>query len=462
MKTFLKYKINFIIILLFGMIITFSSVFADETNNSTNIINYKDINCNKALIMDAKNGSVIYSKNGFDKVFPASTTKVLTAILAIENLDLQKSVVASSTAIYATPEESSSMYIQIGEVLTVKQLLYGLMLPSGNDAANVLAESVSGDISKFVELMNAKSKEIGCTNTHFVNPHGFHDDNHYTTAYDMAKILRYAIQNKTFREIIETKYIEIPATNKTNTVRKLTNTNKLVNKNYKSTYYYEYAIAGKTGFTNEARGTLVTYGKKDGKEVIVTLFDGTQLLGKEVRYYDAKKLFEYAFNNYSYNTLLNANSFKFDFFDKNTNKTYTLKLNGDITSLTSKNKNYIITYNDMLVDVEKLNTINNNIKIYQDNLENQIIGSVNIRIKGENLLLENKYNLIIDSVKDNSTLLEKISNSRNFKLTLLILLFLIIILLVIVLVKNKKSDKNNYLDNKRYSRIKLKHRGEKF
>lgn len=116
----------------------------------------------------------------------------------------------------------------------------------------------------------------------------------------------------------------------------------------------------------------------------------------------------------------------------------------------------------MLVDVEKLNTINNNIKIYQDNLENQIIGSVNIRIKGENLLLENKYNLIIDSVKDNSTLLEKISNSRNFKLTLLILLFLIIILLVIVLVKNKKSDKNNYLDNKRYSRIKLKHRGEKF
>lgn len=462
MKTFLKYKINFIIILLFGMIITFSSVFADETNNSTNIINYKDINCNKALIMDAKNGSVIYSKNGFDKVFPASTTKVLTAILAIENLDLQKSVVASSTAIYATPEESSSMYIQIGEVLTVKQLLYGLMLPSGNDAANVLAESVSGDISKFVELMNAKSKEIGCTNTHFVNPHGFHDDNHYTTAYDMAKILRYAIQNKTFREIIETKYIEIPATNKTNTVRKLTNTNKLVNKNYKNTYYYEYAIAGKTGFTNEARGTLVTYGKKDGKEVIVTLFDGTQLLGKEVRYYDAKKLFEYAFNNYSYNTLLNANSFKFDFFDKNTNKTYTLKLNGDITSLTSKNKNYIITYNDMLVDIEKLNTINNNIKIYQDNLENQIIGSVNIRIKGENLLLENKYNLIIDSVKDNSTLLEKISNSRNFKLTLLILLFLIILLLVIVLVKNKKSDKNNYLDNKRYSRIKLKHRGEKF
>ena len=107
MKTFLKYKINVIIILLFGIIITSSSIFADETNNSTNIINYKDINCNKALIMDVKNGSVLYSKNGFDKVFPASTTKVLTAILAIENLDLQKSVVASSTAIYSTPEESS-------------------------------------------------------------------------------------------------------------------------------------------------------------------------------------------------------------------------------------------------------------------------------------------------------------------------------------------------------------------
>lgn len=175
-----------------------------------------------------------------------------------------------------------------------------------------------------------------------------------------------------------------------------------------------------------------------------------------------KKLFEYAFNNYSYNTLLNANSFKFDFFDKNTNKTYTLKLDGDITSLTAENKNYVITYNDMLVDVEKLDTINNNIKIYQDNLENQIVGSVNIKIKGENLLLENKYNLVIDSIEDNSTLLEKISNSRNFKLTLIILLFLIMIILVIVLVKNKKSNNNNYLDNKRYSRIKLKHRGEKF
>ena len=306
-----------------------------------------EILCKKAIVMDLDSGNVLYSKDAFEKVYPASTTKILTAILTIENLDINKSIVVSENAVKSTPEYSSVMGVKAGELFTVKELLYGLMLPSGNDAAIVLAEAVSGTEEKFVELMNEKAKEIGCLNTHFTNPHGFHDDNHYTTAYDMALITKYALKNKDFREIIETKSIEIKATNMTNTARKFVNTNKLVNKDYEGTYYYEYATAGKTGFTDEARGTLVTYGKKDDKNVLIAVFDGTQLTNNEVRYKDAKNLFEYTFNSFTKQVILNSNAFEISVKDENKNFDYTLKLKNDITSL--------ITSNEYFYDYENIN-----------------------------------------------------------------------------------------------------------
>ena len=159
---------------------------------------------NSAIAIDADNLSVLYGKNINTTVYPASITKIMTAILALENLNLNDSVIVSKNAI-KIPWDSSSIYLKEGEILTVKELLYGLLLNSGNDAANVLAEAVSGSIDEFIVLMNNKAKELGCSGTNFINAHGYSDDNHYTTALDIVKIFDYCIKNETFMEIISTK-----------------------------------------------------------------------------------------------------------------------------------------------------------------------------------------------------------------------------------------------------------------
>ena len=452
----INYKIVIVAFLVALINILSSNTFAIEDEN---------IKCKKAIVMDIDSGSVLYSKNGFDKVYPASTTKVLTAIIAIENLDLEKTVVASENAIKSTPDGSSVMYLKVGEILTVKQLLYGLMLPSGNDAANVLAEEVASSTEKFVEIMNEKAKEIGCTSTHFTNPHGFHDDNHYSTAYDMAKILRYALNNKIFRDIIETKSVEIPQTNKTATARRLINTNKMVNKKYQDTYYYEYAIAGKTGFTDEARGTLVTYGKKDGKNIIITVFDGTQLLGNEVRYFDAKLLFEYAFNNFNIADIIHSSSVSFDIYDEVSGYTYRLKLKDDISSLT-KNKDYIISYDDLEINLDLLNKISNNLSLYTD-LENYSVGSINIKINGDSIYLDSKYPLILTEINKENNILNKISknlekdiNTSIIFISILTGSILILIIIKVILKNNIRNENNIVFSNS--SRIKLKRHKDKF
>ena len=269
--------------------------------------------CNSAVVIDSQTGAILYNKNGDKKVYPASTTKIMTAILAIENLDLNTPITASRNAIYSTPAGSSSIYLQVGEVMSVKNLLYGLLVKSGNEVGNVLGEAVSGSIDEFVDLMNKKAKELGCTNTHFSNPHGFHEDDHYTTANDMAKIMQYCIKNETFRQIVETQSIVLDATNKTATKRYLTNTNKMFDEDYPD-MYYEYIVGGKTGFTDEARGTFVGYCSKDNKSIIVSVFDGSQDIydGNEARFVDTKNLSEYIFDDFVKNDIENKDNLKFE------------------------------------------------------------------------------------------------------------------------------------------------------
>ena len=449
MKNFFKHIT--IPIFVFILFFNFNTIFG---------ITDEEILCNKAIVMDTDSGSVLYSKGAYDKVYPASTTKILTAILAIENLKLDTPIVVSENAVKSTPEYSSVMGVKAGEIFSVKELLYGLMLPSGNDAANVLAEAISFNIDDFVKLMNEKAKQIGCLNTNFTNPHGFHDDNHYTTPYDMALITKYALQNSDFREIIETKSVEIKATNKTDTARKFTNTNKLVNKDYEGTYYYEYATAGKTGFTDEARGTLVTYGKKDDKNIIIAVFDGTQLVGNEVRYFDAKKLFEYAFNNFTKQVILDSNKFEIKITDENTNYNYTLTLKDDITSLINSNE-YFYDYNDIDINFTNIDNIINNIEIYENNLKNEKIGTINIDFKGKNLLLNNNYDLYIRNYKNNNLF---VINKENYKIFLAIILTILIIILLIIKANNKiKNNRNSkFTFDTNPSRIKLKHHKDSF
>lgn len=207
----------------------------------------------------------------------------------------------------------SNANIQVGEELTINQLLHVLLINSANEAANVLAEHIAGSVDSFSTMMNAKAAELGCLNTHFVNPNGIHNKEHYSTAYDLALIGRYAMQNETFREIVATTFYTLPATNKYATNdRVFGSTNELIKKNTSDrvdNYYYEYATGIKTGYTDAAKSCIVASAKKDNIEYIVVILNaGTTENGLSARYLDCKNLFNYAFENYTVKTLHEANS----------------------------------------------------------------------------------------------------------------------------------------------------------
>ena len=383
--------------------------------------------CNSAVVIDSQTGAILYNKNGDKKVYPASTTKIMTAILAIENLDLNTPITASRNAIYSTPVGSSSIYLQVGEVMSVKNLLYGLLVKSGNEVGNVLGEAVSGSIDEFVDLMNKKAKELGCTNTHFSNPHGFHEDDHYTTANDMAKIMQYCIKNETFRQIVETQSIVLDATNKTATKRYLTNTNKMFDEDYPD-MYYEYIVGGKTGFTDEARGTFVGYCSKDNKSIIVSVFDGSQDIydGNEARFVDTKNLSEYIFDDFVKNDIENKDNLKFEIKDKNTDTKYEIGIKDNISTL-SDNENYRLDYNILLND--KINYSDNSTKV----------GTLEVLAKNSNndFLFKNNYDLYILGTSEYKYF--SIYKYLDKIIIALIILFIFLILLNLILnLKGKK------------------------
>lgn len=254
--------------------------------------------------MKVKHGNVLYSKNSSKIMYPASTTKIMTAILAIENCDLTEKATVSQNAVSLVPSGYTNAKLVPGEKLSVEDLLYALMLNSANEAANVLAEHVSGSIDKFVVLMNEKAKELGCKSTNFLNANGMHNENHYTTAEDLAIIANYCMENETFKKIVSTYTYELPTTELyTNNDRIMTNTNALINP--KSQYYYEYAIGVKTGFTTQAGNCLVSCAEKDGIQLIcVTLKAGSTTNNSSYRFADSKTLLEYGFENFSLQTLI--------------------------------------------------------------------------------------------------------------------------------------------------------------
>lgn len=266
-----------------------------------------------AILMDMNTGKILYEKNIHQKMYPASMTKVLTAIIVLENCNLEEIATVSYDAVMSVDFGYVSANLQIGEELTVEQLLNLLMVSSSNDAANVLAEHVSGSNSSFAELLNKKALEIGCKNTHFVNPSGAHDENHYSTAYDLALIGRYAMGIPKFRELAKKTFYQLPATNKYEKEDRIyTTTNELLvsnNNDRDDNYYYKYAIGIKTGFTTPAGNCLMAACEKDNFSFIsVVLKDGQTKEGLSARYIDTKNLFEYGYSNYSLKQLAKKDS----------------------------------------------------------------------------------------------------------------------------------------------------------
>ncbi|MBE7032272.1 MAG: D-alanyl-D-alanine carboxypeptidase [Ruminococcaceae bacterium] len=239
------------------------------------------LSARSAVVLDCASGRILFSQNGNEKRGMASTTKIMTAITALENTDLSKTVTISPTA---SGVEGSSMYLAKGEKLTLEELVYGLMLVSGNDAATAIAEAVSGSVEKFSGLMNEKASKIGAINTSFTNPHGLSDENHYTTALDLAKITAYALENPKFAEIVSTKIKKLPQS-EGGIARTLVNHNKFLN-------MYEGCIGVKTGFTKATGRCLVTAVEKDGMKLVCVTLNAPD------DWNDHKELYNKAFSEY--------------------------------------------------------------------------------------------------------------------------------------------------------------------
>ena len=248
------------------------------------------IEATSAVLMDVVTESVLYSKNADQQLYPASITKIMTALLACENLDMNDKLVVSEAAAYVIESGSSSIYGDAGEEFTVEQAMMGLMLESANEMALALAEKTSGSVKKFVELMNWRARHLSCKNTHFNNPHGLHDELHYTTANDMAKIAKAAWFNPEFRKFCTQGIYEIPPTNKFEETRYLLNHHKMMPTR---DYAYEGVLGGKTGWTSAAGSTLVTYAKR-GSTVLMAVVMG----GINGNWADTAALLDYGFNNF--------------------------------------------------------------------------------------------------------------------------------------------------------------------
>lgn len=256
----------------------------NKTKNNFQEEDSKNLNIDApfAVVIDEKTGNILYSKNSKDKCYPASTTKILTAITALENCSI-KDRFTCGEELNMIHNDSSKAGLVKGEKLTLDTLLKCLLIPSGNDAAYVIAVNTarekSGDasmkisdaIAYFCDLMNKTAEKIGAENSNFINPDGYHDTNHYTSAYDMALIARYAMKNKTFRKIVRTSEFDLPGLKERDRV--LYNTDKLILKG--NSYYYKYAVGIKTGHTDEAGYCLVSAASFEDKEVIaVVMGDG--------------------------------------------------------------------------------------------------------------------------------------------------------------------------------------------
>jgi len=292
--------IFFIFIFLMQFIIFISPSYADSDNLKTY--------CPSCILIEANTGKILYEKNSNDVRFPASTTKIMTAILTVENCNLDDVATVSHNAVYSIPYDYTHASLKEGEELTIEQLLYALMIPSANDAAIVLAEHISGSVEEFAKLMNKRAEELGCKNTHFVNPNGIHSKDHTSTSYDLALMGKFAMQNSIIRKIVSTTQFTLPVTNKySKTDRIFNNSNDLL-KTY-SRYYYEGTTGVKTGYTGEAGNCIIASAKKNDFEVILVVLGGESTnTGLSQRYLDCKTLFDYAFNNYSLKTLNEKNA----------------------------------------------------------------------------------------------------------------------------------------------------------
>ena len=303
-----RFKINQIFILLLGLCLFLSTsmtvyaapdykALAEQRKNlpieSNSYENWPDgpaISAQSAIVMDVDSGTVLYAKNIHEMLYPASTTKIMTCLLAVENATMNENVEFSYDAVFGVPRDGSNMGIDVGEILPMEDCLYGILVGSANEVAAAVGEHIGGDTETFLQMMNDRAKELGCKNTNFMNANGLHDDNHYTTAYDLALIAQAFFSNDYLANIANTPRVHFEPTATQPDDFYLNNKNKLVSGEIK----YEYYLGGKTGYTSDARQTLVSCAEKDGMRLVCVV------MKEETpdQFNDTVTLFNYGFSNF--------------------------------------------------------------------------------------------------------------------------------------------------------------------
>lgn len=397
------YKLFFVIIFL--MIILFNNF---KVYANTDI----KVNAKAALMIEKNTGKIIYEENAKEKKYPASVTKILTAILVLENCELDDVATVSEKSISNIPSGYVIAPLFVGEKISIEDLLYALMLKSANDAAYVLAEHVGGSVEGFSEMMNKKAKELGCENTHFVNPNGIHDEEHYTTAYDLYLISKYAMENEKFAKIVSTFQYTLSATNKyPNKDRVMQSTNYFLNQ--KSKFYNKDVKGIKTGTTLEAGNCLITEITRDGFDYI------TVVLGAETsesKFSETQKIIKYAFDNYTFTNLHNKGD---------------VIKNIEVEKATKETKNLNLVISDEI-------TVINNIKIKADDMKPEITLNENIKapiIKGQEL---GSIKYSVDGLEYNAKLLAE-NDVEHEKYYVQILIGSIIAFCILIIIKKVKG-----------------------
>lgn len=288
MKKYIFAVLLSVCLLVNNSILAFSSTI--ETNDIVNWPTGPDLGAEAAFLMEANTGVILYAKNPHKKMYPASTTKLLTALLAAENAEMTDMVTFSHDAVFSLEPGSSNIGIDPGQAMPMEECLYGIMVGSANEVANAVAEHVGGSMEGFVDMMNKKVEELGLTDTHFTNANGLHDTEHYTSVYDLAMMAREFFNNDKLKDIGNTKSHHFTPTSTQPDDFYVRNKHKLINGNIP----YEGIIGGKTGYTSDAKETLVTCAEANGMRLICVIMKEDD----PEQYYDTVKLFDYGFGSF--------------------------------------------------------------------------------------------------------------------------------------------------------------------
>lgn len=413
-----------------------------------------DVRAESALLVSLDNKDVLYSKNINKRRYPASLTKIMTSLIMLDktkDLDSEK-IKISKNAIESLNGTGSSMGgLKEGEVVTANQMLHLLLMSSANEGAIAIAEHYCGSVEKFVEEMNKKAKSLGMKSTHFANPHGLHDPEHYTTVNDMYKLVLAALEYSSFEEVVTSKQYTMKATNK-NPERTLLTTN-LMMLTYYPEYYYEYAKGIKTGFTDEAGRCLISMAEKDGYKYLCILMKSTAYDSNNnyVRYefIDSAKLYEWAFNDFEYKSLIEE--------DKIIGEAkVNLSLDTDYVSFVPQE-----SFSTILPKNADSSTVTYNIKLSKKSFdapitEGEVLGTADIIFANEKL---GTVNIVASQNVERSNVLyiwnivKKVFGSSAMKVALIFIVFLVFFFILFCVVVNYKKKKRKI---KKYKKMRNK------